>query len=91
MDLIPPNEAERVEHILDLFAHEARIERSLLKLDAQPDELGIASLDLAVALFEMEEHFGVVLAPPPAGAPPPTVGDIVQQVLAELERRPGTT
>ena len=68
--------------VLDLFAQEARIERSRLQPGARVDELGIASLDLALALFELEERFGVSITLPPAGAPLPTVGELTQQVLA---------
>lgn len=78
-------ESARVEEILELFAREARIDRSLLRLDARADELGIESLDMTVALFEIEEHFGVHIDEPAPGMPLPTVGDIVQQVLARLE------
>jgi acyl carrier protein len=78
-------EAERVEQILEVFAREARIDRTLLRLDARADELGIESLDMTVALFEIEERFGVVVDEPLPGMPLPTVGDIVQQVLARME------
>jgi len=81
-DLAPP--AVLVEQILDVFAHEARIERSRLRLDARADELGITSLDLALAMFEIESRFGVNLPEPPPGAPLPTVGEMVQQVIARL-------
>ena len=82
MDAMPQTEAELVEQVLSLFAREARIERERLRLDARADELGIESLDLAVALFEIEERFGVSIKLPPAGAPLPTVGELTQQVLA---------
>jgi acyl carrier protein len=79
------SDAERVEQILDVFAQEARIDRASLRLDARPDELGIESLDMTLALFELEERFGVTIDEPPPGVPLPTVGDIVQQVLARME------
>ena len=64
-----------------MFAQEARIERSALRLDARADELGATSLDLALAMFELEARFGVSLPEPAPGDPLPTVGEMVQQVL----------
>ena len=81
MDTLPAASDPLVDEILDVFAHEARIDRSLLRLDARADELGVTSLDLALALFEIEARFGVTLVDPPADRPPPTVGELVQQVL----------
>ena len=63
-------------------------ERERLRLDARADELGIESLDLAVALFEIEERFGVNITQALPGTPLPTVGDIVQQVMAQRAQRP---
>ncbi len=88
MDAMPQTEAELVEQVLSLFAREARIERERLRLDARADELGIESLDLAVALFELEERFGVNITQALPGTPLPTVGDIVQQVMAQRAQRP---
>lgn len=82
MNADPQAQAELVEQVLRLFAYQARIERERLRLDARTDELDIESLDLALALFEIEERFGVQLAEPVPGMPPPTVGELVQQVLA---------
>lgn len=76
------------ERILAVFAREARIERGALRLDARADELGIASLDLAVALFELEDRFGVRLPEPPPGQPMPTVGALLAQVRAAVAARP---
>jgi acyl carrier protein len=78
-------ETERIELILEVFAREARIDRAALRLDARADELGIESLDMTVALFEIEERFGVAIDEPLPGMPLPTVGDIVQQVLMRME------
>ena len=74
--------AATAAEVLDLFAREARVERSRLQPHTRVDELGIASLDLALALFEIEERFGVSIKLPPAGAPLPTVDELLQQVLA---------
>jgi len=82
MNADPPDETELVEQVLDLFAREARVDRQSLRMDARAEELGIESLDFAVALFEIEDRFGVTIAEPMPGSPAPTVGDIVRQVLA---------
>jgi acyl carrier protein len=87
MNADPPGQAELVEQVLDLFTREARIDRQRLRMDARADELGIESLDLAVALFEIEDRFGVTIAEPTPGIGAPTVGDIVQQVLAHRAQR----
>ncbi|MDQ2778964.1 MAG: acyl carrier protein [Pseudomonadota bacterium] len=76
----PALDAE-VEEILAVFAQEARIERNALRMDARADELGANSLDLALAIFELEARFGVTLPEPAPGDPMPTVGEMVQQVL----------
>ena len=71
----------QVEAILSVFAQEARIERTALRMDARADEVGATSLDLALAMFELEGRFGVTLPELAAGDPVPTVGELVQQVL----------
>ena len=73
----------RVRQALDLFAREARVDPSTLDLDRRIDELGIASLDMALALFELEDRCGIALPEPPnsekaatsaaAASPPPIV------------------
>jgi nodulation protein F len=83
MNADPRGQAELVEQVLDLFAREARIDRQRLRMDARADELGIESLDLAVALFEIEDSFGVTITEPAPDLSAPTVGDIVQQVLTQ--------
>ena len=80
--------AATAAEVLDLFAREARVERSRLQPHTRVDELGIASLDLALALFEIEERFGVKITQALPGTPLPTVGDIVQQVMAQRAQRP---
>ncbi|MEO5735557.1 MAG: phosphopantetheine-binding protein [Rubrivivax sp.] len=80
----------RVDQILDVFAREAQVERSALRLDARADELGATSLDLALALFELEARFKVSLPEPAPGEPMPTVGEVVQQVLDAWPASPTT-
>lgn len=78
----------RVETILAIVARETRVDRGRLQLDAQTDDLGIGSLDLTLAVFEIESHFGIELPsthePPVAGM---TVGKLVEQVLRVLDAR----
>ena len=78
------------DEILDVFAREARIERSKLVLNARADELGSTSLDLALAMFEIEDRFEVQLPQLQPGAPWPTVGEMVQLVRDGIERRKTT-
>ncbi|MCY7316126.1 MAG: phosphopantetheine-binding protein [Rubrivivax sp.] len=75
------------DEILDVFAREARVDRSKLLEGARADELGITSLDLALALFEIEDRFEVQLPQPQPGMPWPTVGEMVQLVREGIERR----
>ncbi|MGZ9074722.1 MAG: phosphopantetheine-binding protein [Burkholderiaceae bacterium] len=77
----------RVGAILDIVAHEAKIERDQLRLEASTDELGIGSLDLTLIVFEIEAHFGVELplAPEPPADRAMTVGMLVDQVLRLLD------
>lgn len=73
--------------ILDLFAREARVDRALLQPDARADALGVSSLDVTLALFELEDHFSIQLPDlMDAGGSLPSVGELVQQVLAAIRR-----
>jgi hypothetical protein len=50
------------------------------------DELGLSKLEMALALFDIEDRFGVDL-PQPSGDAVPTVGQLVQQVLRCVDGR----
>ena len=77
-----------VEQVLEVFAREARVDRAVLQLDARADALGVSSLDLTLALFELEDHFDIQLPDLMGGSSAqPTVGDLVQQVLDAIQRR----
>ncbi len=78
-----------LDEILDVFAREARLDRAQLRGDARADELGIASLDLALALFEIEDRYDIKLPEPAAGAPLPTVDEIAGQVRDAIAARGG--
>jgi acyl carrier protein len=77
-----------VEQILALFAREARVDRALLQPEARADTLGITSLDLTLALFELEDRFDVqlpdLLSP---GSTAPTVGELVGSVVQAIRMR----
>ncbi len=68
------------EQILEIFAREARVPRERLQAHLRPDELGVASLDLALAMFEIEDRFAIALPELPPGAPLPTLGELMQRV-----------
>ncbi len=88
----PTTADPRVAEILAIFARETRIDPALLRLDARPDELGIASLDLTLAVFEIESRFGIDIpsfAFDPS-SPAFTVGSLVEQVIAILDAAPAT-
>jgi acyl carrier protein len=78
----------RIEQILDIVAKETAIDRSALRLDATIEALGISSLDMTQAVFEIETVFDIeipVLAAGP-GAEFNTVGDLVRHVLTVLDK-----
>ncbi len=82
------DEDPRVNAILDIVAKETRIERANLRLDVRTDDLGIASLDLTMAVFEIESHFKIEI-PMVAGdtdAEFVTVGALVRHVISVLDR-----
>jgi acyl carrier protein len=79
---------ERANEILDIIAKETGVERRLLVPAATLDELGIPSLDLTQAVFEIESHFDVEI-PVVAdrdGAEFTTIGGLVAHVLTTLDR-----
>ncbi len=78
----------RIIRILEIVAKETRIERAALRPDAALADLGVESLDLTMAVFEIESTFDVdipVIADRP-GAEFSTVGDLVFHVIAVLDR-----
>jgi acyl carrier protein len=86
----------RSHEILDIIARETGTDLALLQPDATIDALGIPSLDLTQAVFELETHFNVeipVVADRPAGAGAEfaTVGDLVRHVIAAIEQAKSST
>lgn len=79
----------RVAEILDIVARETAVDRERLRPDATIDELGIPSLDMAQTLFALESHFDVEIpvVSERAGAEFATVSDLVEHVLATLDKK----
>jgi acyl carrier protein len=74
------------DQILSIVAKEANIDRALLQQEARIDALGIPSLDMTMAVFELEKHFDIeipVIAEKP-GAEFTTVDDLVSHVRGVL-------
>ncbi len=77
----------RVGRILDIFAKETATDRASLRPGATIEELGIASLDLTLAVFQIESEFDIeipVIAARP-GTEFGTVGELVKHVIAVLD------
>ncbi len=78
----------RVGEILAIVAKEASVDVAALRLDATIDELGLASLDIVQAIFELESKYDVEIpvVADRAGAEFVTVGDLVSHVLRTLDK-----
>lgn len=85
----------RTHEILNIFAREADVDRSLLLPEASIESLEVASLDLALAIFELERHFVIEIPVVAQSARDGvtdgetefgTVGDLVSHVLATIDR-----
>ena len=77
----------RVSQILDIFAKETATDRGSLRPDVRIDELGIASIDLTLAVFQLESVFDIEI-PVMAAAPGnefATVGELVSMVVSLLD------
>ncbi len=89
MDTAMSGDDAREQTILGIVAREANIDRSLLMPEATIEELGIASIDLTLAVFELEKHFNIEIPVVAAAenAEFRTVGDLVRHVIGVLDRR----
>lgn len=78
----------RAGEILEIIAKETGVERGLLLPEATLEALGIPSLDLTQAVFEIETHFDVEIpvVADREGAEFVTIGGLVEHVLATLDR-----
>jgi acyl carrier protein len=77
----------RVSQILDIFAKETATDRASLRPEATIEELGIASLDLTLAIFQLESVFDIEIpvVPMRTGAEFTTVGELIGHVIALLD------
>jgi acyl carrier protein len=77
------------DDILDLLVENGQLDRSRLKPDTTLDELGITSLTLIEAVFEIETRFDVEI--PVDGilmTPEVTLGELIERVLATIKAKP---
>lgn len=65
--------------VLSVIAQESGLAQEALRPDATFDELDIGSIDVASALFAIEDKFGVVVDPE-ALSPTSTISDFVALV-----------
>jgi acyl carrier protein len=81
-----------VGRILDIVAAETATDRAALRPEARIEDLGIASLDLTLAVFKLETVFDIeipVIAER-AGTEFGTVGELVAHVIAVIHETPET-
>ena len=81
MTALPASLADpRACAVLEVLAQHAHVEAAQLQADLRAQDLGMSELEMALALFDIEDRFDVRLAPT-SGFPQATVGQLVQQVL----------
>jgi acyl carrier protein len=83
----------RVQRILEIFAKETSTDLSALAPETTLDDLGVESLDLTMAVFQLEETFDIEIpvVVENAGAEFRRVGDLVAQVIAILDQKAAQT
>jgi acyl carrier protein len=79
----------RVPGLMTLLAIETGVPADAMRLEARTDELGIGSLDLTLALFELEDVYKIDLPPLPEKAGAATLGELLAHVLAALDAKAG--
>ena len=80
----------RADTILDLIAENASIERSRLQPETTLDELGITSLTLIEAVFEIETRYEVEISVDGIlMSPEVTVAQLMERVLATIDAKSG--
>ena len=78
----------RSDEILDIVAKETGVDRTRLTPDAVLSDLDIPSLDLVQTMFAIEERYktDIPVVSDRTGAEFQTVGDLVQHVIATLDK-----
>jgi len=78
----------RVAQILPILAKEAAIDQTMLKPGATIEELGVDSLDVTMAIFQLETNFDITIPAisERAGTEFGTVGESVQHVIAAMDK-----
>ena len=78
----------RVAQILAILAKEAAIDRTMLHAAATIEELGVDSLDLTMAVFQLETVLDITIPAisERAGTEFDTVGELVQHVIAAMDK-----
>jgi acyl carrier protein len=80
----------RADTILAIIAERTGIDRAKLRPETELDELGISSLTLIEAVFEIESHYDVEISTDGIlMAPDITVAQLMQRVLATLDAKGG--
>lgn len=81
----------RIAEILDIVAKETGVDRTKLVPQAVITDLEIASLDLVQTIFAIEERYkiDIPVVAEQTGSEFQTVGDLVQHVIATLDKAAG--
>ena len=74
----------RAQAVIELLARHAHVEPAQLQPGMRADELGLSRLEMALALFDIEDRFDVQLPQTPDAAAA-TVGQLVAQVLRSVD------
>jgi acyl carrier protein len=86
-DAFPPD--PRIQRIIEIFAKETGTDPALLQPNATLEALGVESLDLTMAVFQLEETFDIEIpvVVESTGGEFRRVGDLVGHVIAILDKR----
>ncbi len=78
----------RVAQILTILAKEAAIDRTKLRPDVTIEELDVDSLDLTMAVFQLETVLDITIPTisERAGSEFGTVGELVEHVIAAMNK-----
>jgi hypothetical protein len=71
----------RARLVLELLANHAHVPATQLQAGMRAEELGLSKLEMALALFDIEDRFDVDLTGL-THVSSPTVGQLVEQVLS---------